>query len=52
MFPKQISVTSLAVIANINATSHQNALYALDPIIWSQHPQESPRRCVSDSGAI
>jgi hypothetical protein len=31
MFPKQISVTSLAVIANINATSHQNALYALCP---------------------
>jgi hypothetical protein len=29
MFPKQISVTSLAVIASINATSHQNALYAL-----------------------
>ena len=22
------------------------------PIIWDQHPQESPRRCVSDSGAI
>ena len=56
MFPKRISVTSNPLVIRIN--SSLNSYFAPEcsvrslPIIWDQHPQESPRRCVSDSGAI